>query len=38
MSERVEKEYNSLIEKRKTVEHDKLLLLNNMDELDKKVI
>ena len=36
MSEKVEKEFKDLIEKRVILEQDKLTLNVNMDELDKK--
>jgi chromosome segregation ATPase len=36
MSEKVEKDYIQLNEKRQILENDKILLFKNMDELDKK--
>lgn len=36
MSEKVEKEFKDLIEKRSILEQDKITLNGNMDELDKK--
>ncbi|KAL4472622.1 hypothetical protein ABPG74_018571 [Tetrahymena malaccensis] len=36
MSEKVEKDYQQLNEKRQILENDKILLFKNMDELDKK--
>ena len=36
MSDKVEKEYKQLIEKRDILETDKLTILQNIEELDKK--
>lgn len=36
MSEKVEKDYINLIEKRKILDNDKTILFQNIEELDKK--